>query len=103
MTFAISIRQEKIFFDCNCHLSVTDLTRRFRILDNHLDAWVDEGILPAPIWINGRRRWSSNQINHLIKGCELTLPKATNKDDKCLQALKVAFLCLSLLVLISKI
>ena len=45
------------------------MTKRFRVLDTHLETWVKEGVIPAPIWMNGRKHWDSNQINELITGC----------------------------------
>lgn len=52
-------------------VTVTDLTRRFRVVDADLETWCREGILPAPIWLKGRRNWDSNQINRLINGCHI--------------------------------
>ena len=56
-------------FAPNTLISITELTRRFRVLDTDLDTWCKEGILPEPHWIKGRRYWQSDQINLLINGC----------------------------------
>jgi hypothetical protein len=57
-----------MYFPPNQQIAITDITRRFRVRDAHLDTWVREGVLPEPFWIKGRRYWDSNQINNLIAG-----------------------------------
>jgi len=58
-------------FPPNTLVTITELTRRFRVLDTDLETWCREGVLPAPIWAGGRRHWYSNQINQLINGCNI--------------------------------
>ena len=58
-------------FAPNTLVSLTELTRRFRVLDTDLDTWCKEGILPEPLWINSRRYWQSDQLNQLIRGCAI--------------------------------
>jgi hypothetical protein len=58
-----------MYFSANCYVPSNLMTKRFRVLDTHLETWVKEGVLPAPVWMNGRRHWESNQINQLIAGC----------------------------------
>lgn len=62
-----------MYFPPNINLSITDITRRFRVMDTDIETWSKEGFFPRPQWINGRKHWNSNQINQLIGGCQLTL------------------------------
>jgi len=52
---------------------MTEITRRFRVRDFVIDTWMLEGIIPECAWRNGRRYWSSNDINSLIAGCTIKL------------------------------
>jgi hypothetical protein len=58
-----------MYFTPDCYIPISLMTKRFRVIDTHLEIWVKEGVLPAPVWMNGRRHWHSNQINQLIAGC----------------------------------
>lgn len=50
-------------------LSITDITRRFRVRDFVIETWMLEGLIPQCVWRNGHRYWSSDEINALIAGC----------------------------------
>lgn len=63
-------------------VSITDVTRRFRIHDYVVETWMEEGILPGCVWRNGRRYWSSDDINALIAGCPIAFPKAKSSIKK---------------------
>lgn len=68
-----------MYFASNCYIPIGQMTKRFRVVDTHLESWVEEGVLPAPVWMNGRRQWESNQINQLIAGCLVNLnPELTS-------------------------
>lgn len=67
-------------------ISTADITRRFRVRDSVIKSWIREGVIPRGIWSNGRRYWSSNDINALIAGCPVTLSheaKSTIKEFTC--------------------
>ena len=67
-------------------ISTADIARRFRVRDSIIKSWIREGVIPQGIWSNGRRYWSSNDINALIAGCPVTLPheaKSTIKEFTC--------------------
>ena len=53
-------------------VSFTKITRRFRVHDYVIETWMEEGLIPQCVWRNGRRFWSSNEINALIAGCPVT-------------------------------
>lgn len=64
----------------NTFVSITEVTRYFRVLNTDLETWCEEGVLPPPVWMNGRRYWSSNDLNDLIDGCAAKQrPKALAK------------------------
>ena len=63
-------------------VSITDITRRFRVRDFVIDAWMFEGLLPQCVWRNGHRFWSSDDINALIAGCPVTLPQEAASSIK---------------------
>jgi hypothetical protein len=83
-------------FAPNTLVSLTELTRRFRVLDTDLDTWRKEGILPEPLWINGRRYWKSDQLNQLIRGCVIGTANPDQKDIWVVDPLKatVAIVCI---------
>lgn len=56
-------------------VSITDITRRFRVRDFVIETWMLEGVIPQCTWHNGRRYWSSDDINALIAGCPVTFPQ----------------------------
>jgi hypothetical protein len=66
-------------------VSITHLTRHFRVRDFVLETWMLEGTLPQCVWRNGRRYWSSDDINALIAGCPLTLPVQASSSIKKFQ------------------
>jgi predicted site-specific integrase-resolvase len=35
---------------------------RYEIVDRTVDRWVSRGVLPAPLWINGRRYWDEQEL-----------------------------------------
>ena len=53
-------------------VSITDITRRFRVRDFVIETWMFEGLIPQCVWRNGHRFWSSDDINALIAGCPVT-------------------------------
>ena len=53
-------------------VSFTYITRRFRVHDYVIETWMEEGLIPQCVWRNGRRYWSSDEINALIAGCPVT-------------------------------
>jgi len=55
-------------------VSITGITRRFRVHDFVIDTWMMEGLIPECVWRNGRRYWSSDDINALIAGCPIAAP-----------------------------
>ena len=63
-----------MFFPSNSMVSITDITRRFRVHDFVIDTWMMEGLIPECVWRNGRRYWSSDDINALIAGCPIAAP-----------------------------
>ena len=89
-----------MYFSANCYVPSNLMTKRFRVLDTHLETWVKEGVLPAPVWMNGRRHWESNQINQLIAGC-LVNPNpvlASNKRVRFSRAVGSATLLTALVI-----
>lgn len=56
-------------------VSFTKITRRFRVHDYIIETWMEEGLIPQCVWRNGRRYWSSDDINALIAGCPVTFPQ----------------------------
>ena len=76
-------------FAPNTLISLTELTRRFRVLDTDLDTWCKEGILPEPLWINGRRYWQSDQLNKLIRGCAIGTANPDQQDISVVDPFKV--------------
>jgi hypothetical protein len=64
----------QMFFKSNSMVSITDMTRRFRVLDFVIDTWILEGLIPEPISLKGNRYWKSDEINSLIAGCPVTFP-----------------------------
>lgn len=63
-------------------VSITDITRRFRVRDFVIETWMLEGLIPQCVWRNGHRYWSSNDINALIAGCPVTLPQEAASSIK---------------------
>jgi len=63
-------------------LSITDITRRFRVHDYVIDTWMQEGLIPQCVWSKGHRYWSSNEINALIAGCSIELPAEASSSIK---------------------
>ena len=64
-------------------VSITDITRRFRVRDFVIETWMLDGLIPQCVWRNGHRYWSSNDINTLIKGCPVTVPQdAASSNQK---------------------
>ena len=55
-------------------VSITGITRRFRVRDFVIETWMLEGLIPQCIWRNGRRYWSSDALNDLIAGCPIAAP-----------------------------
>jgi len=53
-------------------VSITDITRRFRVCDFVIETWMFEGLIPQCVWRNGHRYWCSDEINALIAGCPVT-------------------------------
>jgi hypothetical protein len=43
-------------------LPTRKLRARYHIVDRTVDRWVDRGVLPRPIWINGRRYWDEEEL-----------------------------------------
>lgn len=76
-------------FTPNTLVSLTELTRRFRVLGTDLDTWCKEGTLPEPLWINGRRYWQSDQLNQLIRGCVISADHPDQKDTWVADPFKV--------------
>ena len=76
-------------FAPNTLVSLTELTRRFRVLDTDLETWRKEGILPEPLWINGRRYWQSDQLNKLIRGCAIGTANPDQQDISVVDPFKV--------------
>jgi len=66
-------------------VSITHLTRYFRVRDFVLETWMLEGTLPQCVWRNGRRYWSSDDINALIAGCPVSLPVQASSSIKKFQ------------------
>ena len=62
-----------MFFPANSMVSITEITRRFRVNTDEIEKWMREGILPKCTWFNGNRYWSSNELNDLIAGCTFAL------------------------------
>ena len=62
-----------MYFPSDSNLNITDLTRRFRVLDTDIETWSKEGFFPHPFWAKGRKHWHSNEINRLIKGCQIPI------------------------------
>ena len=50
-------------------ISITTITREYRIFERDIDTWVDEGWFPKYEWHNGRRYWDSDVINAFVAGC----------------------------------
>ena len=63
-------------------VSITDITRRFRVLDSAIETWMSEGLIPQCVWRNGHRYWSSDEINALIAGCPVTFPQEAASSIK---------------------
>jgi hypothetical protein len=74
-----------MFFLANSMLSITDITRRFRVHDFVIETWMLEGLIPQCVWRNGYRYWSSDDINALIAGCPVTLPVQASSSIKKFQ------------------
>ena len=55
-------------------VSITDITRRFRVRDFVIETWMLDGLIPQCVWRNGHRYWSSDEINALIAGCPIAAP-----------------------------
>jgi hypothetical protein len=69
-----------MLFNPDSMLSITQITRAFRIYDYELEAWIKEGRFPAYEWRNGRRYWDSNKVNAFALGCNVH--KASNSRKK---------------------
>jgi DNA-binding transcriptional MerR regulator len=41
------------------------LCQRYDVVPRTIDRWIDSGILPPPIWIGGRRYWSSSALEQI--------------------------------------
>ena len=63
-------------------ISITGITRRFRVRDYVIETWMLDGLIPQCIWRNGRRYWSSDEINALIAGCPVTFPQEAASSIK---------------------
>ena len=60
-----------------------DMTTRFRVYDERIRSWMDEGLIPACVWHNGYRYWKSDDINALIAGCPVNFaPAAASSIQK---------------------
>jgi hypothetical protein len=70
-----------MFFDSNSLISITTITREYKIFDRDIDAWVAEGWFPAYVWKNGHRYWDSNKFNEFAAGSPLRLPVYQVKQD----------------------
>lgn len=66
-------------------VSITDITRRFRVRDFVIETWMLEGLIPQCVWRDGHRYWSSNDINALIAGCPITLRVQASSSIKKFQ------------------
>jgi hypothetical protein len=62
-------------------ISITTITREYKIFDRDIDACVAEGWLPAYVWKNGHRYWDSNKFNEFAAGSPLRLPVYQVKQD----------------------
>jgi hypothetical protein len=74
-----------MLFLANSMVSSKDMTRRFRVHDFVIETWMFEGLIPQCVWRNGRRYWSSDEINALIAGCPVTLPVQASSSIKKFQ------------------
>ena len=63
-------------------VSITDITRRFRVCDFVIETWMFEGLIPQCVWRNGHRYWSSDEINALIAGCPVTFSQEAGSSIK---------------------
>jgi hypothetical protein len=63
-----------MYFSRNSQVSITAITRRFRVRDFVIETWMLEGLIPQCVWRNGRRYWNSDEINALIAGCPFSVP-----------------------------
>ena len=61
-------------------VSMTKVTRAYRIHDYQIDAWIQEGWFPAYQWCNGRRYWDSNTFNNFVMGSTIT-PKTALRNS----------------------
>ena len=62
-------------------LSITVITREYRMFDRDIDTWIKEGWFPAYEWHNGRRYWDSDKFNTFAAGNQISLPKANSQGD----------------------
>ena len=68
-----------MLFNPDSMLSITQITRAFRIYDYELEAWIKEGRFPAYEWRNGRRYWDSNKVNAFALACTIRQQSTSNK------------------------
>jgi predicted site-specific integrase-resolvase len=45
-------------------LTCRALQERYGVVDKTIDRWVQAGVLPAPMYINRRRYWDADEIEH---------------------------------------
>jgi MerR HTH family regulatory protein len=43
-------------------LPIRALCARYSVVDRTIDRWLDRGLLPAPLIINGRRYWDETEL-----------------------------------------
>ena len=61
-------------------ISITDITRGFKIFDRDIDTWVSEGWFPEYVWFNGRRYWDSDKFLEFMNCSEI--PQHRLSEDK---------------------
>ena len=77
-----SSSSDAMYFECDTLLTITDVTRRFRVNTFVVDTWVMEGLFPEFSCINGTRYWDSNEVNKLIPGSPVHFPKQQTISEK---------------------
>lgn len=88
-----------VFFPPNSMISITDITRGYKIFDRDIDTWMSEGWFPRCVWINGRRYWESNSLNEFLSGSEVDLPRdSSNRCDLSIFNFVVSLTCGIILV-----
>ena len=83
-------------------ISITDITRGFKIFDRDIDTWVSEGWLPEYVWFNGRRYWDSDKFLKFMNSSKLTqnkLREEKNNLDNIASAVAIVAIAIAIMML----